>query len=82
MRIYGYGLVSLLYGSSVRAGLPEGGFHFGNGYQGRIVIDGVHLLTVAKAAVNALYAGQPFQGLLADIVSLNVESHFENRIRR
>ena len=81
MRIYGYGPVSLLYGSSVRAGLPEGSFHFGNGDQGRIVIDGVHLLTVAKASVNALYPRQPFQGFFTDIVSLNVESHFGNRIR-
>jgi hypothetical protein len=76
-----YFLVRLLYGPSVRTRLLKGSFHFSNGDQGGSVIHGVHLLTVTKAFVNALYAGQPLQGFLTDIISLNRESHFGNPIR-
>ena len=63
------------YRFHISSGLLQGHFHFLYRDYLRIIINGIYLSQETKAFFDFLYAFQPYQGLLAHVVSFNNKDH-------
>jgi hypothetical protein len=63
------------YRFHISSGFRQGHFHFLNHDYLRIIINGIYLSQETKAFLDFLYAFQPYQGLLAHVISFNNKDH-------